>query len=284
MTDRILALIDSSPYAESVCRHAAWIARRLGTGIDLVHVIPKDAPGGSDDYTGTLRLGARTALLQKLAAIDAERAKLAKDRGQALLEDARAVLDQDGIADVREKLRQGELVEAVAELEREARAVVIGKRGEGRSEQFAHLGANLERILRSVTVPVLVASRSFQPISSALIAFDGSESADHAVDRMAQSPVFRGLDLTLTHVGTDNAEIRGKLEAAQAKLAAAGLETRVEILAGDPAATLGQRVAEANTSLLVMGAYGHSRIRSLIIGSTTTAMIRACRIPVLVFR
>jgi len=131
MTDRILALIDSSPYAESVCRHAAWIASRLGTGIDLVHVIPKDAAGGSDDYTGTLRLGARTALLQKLAAIDAERAKLAKDRGQALLEDARAVLDQDGIADVREKLRQGELVEAVAELEREARAVVIGKRGEG---------------------------------------------------------------------------------------------------------------------------------------------------------
>jgi len=36
--------------------------------------------------------------------------------------------------------------------------------------------------------------------------------------------------------------------------------------------------------LLLMGAYGHSRIRNLIIGSTTTSMIRSCKIPVLLFR
>ncbi len=36
--------------------------------------------------------------------------------------------------------------------------------------------------------------------------------------------------------------------------------------------------------LLVMGAYGHSRIRHLVIGSNTTAMVRHCRIPVLLFR
>ncbi|MEQ9334216.1 MAG: universal stress protein [Thalassobaculum sp.] len=34
----------------------------------------------------------------------------------------------------------------------------------------------------------------------------------------------------------------------------------------------------------MMGAYGHSRIRSLIIGSTTTQMIRSCMIPVMLFR
>ena len=32
--------------------------------------------------------------------------------------------------------------------------------------------------------------------------------------------------------------------------------------------------------MLVMGAYSHSRSRSQIIGSTTTAMIRACKVPV----
>jgi nucleotide-binding universal stress UspA family protein len=36
--------------------------------------------------------------------------------------------------------------------------------------------------------------------------------------------------------------------------------------------------------LLVMGAYGHGRIRSLVVGSTTTAMVRRCKIPVLMFR
>jgi nucleotide-binding universal stress UspA family protein len=36
--------------------------------------------------------------------------------------------------------------------------------------------------------------------------------------------------------------------------------------------------------LLVMGAYGHSRVRQLIIGGTTTAMVRTCLIPVLLLR
>jgi len=33
-----------------------------------------------------------------------------------------------------------------------------------------------------------------------------------------------------------------------------------------------------------MGAYGHSRIRNLVIGSTTTEMLRSCTVPVMLFR
>lgn len=36
--------------------------------------------------------------------------------------------------------------------------------------------------------------------------------------------------------------------------------------------------------LLVMGAYGHSRIRSMLLGSTTTQLLRTCPIPVLLLR
>jgi nucleotide-binding universal stress UspA family protein len=43
-------------------------------------------------------------------------------------------------------------------------------------------------------------------------------------------------------------------------------------------------VQENNINLLMMGAYGHSRIRHLIIGSTTTQILRISNIPVLVFR
>jgi nucleotide-binding universal stress UspA family protein len=43
-------------------------------------------------------------------------------------------------------------------------------------------------------------------------------------------------------------------------------------------------VEREGIDLLVMGAYGHSRIRTLIIGSTTTATLRRCPVPVLMFR
>jgi len=38
------------------------------------------------------------------------------------------------------------------------------------------------------------------------------------------------------------------------------------------------------TRLGRMGAYGHSRLRTLIIGSMTAEMVRSCLIPVMLFR
>ena len=54
--------------------------------------------------------------------------------------------------------------------------------------------------------------------------------------------------------------------------------------AGQPDAVIARIVEQEGIGLLVMGAYGHSRIRTLIIGSTTTEMIRSCLIPVMLFR
>ena len=91
MTDKILALVDGSIYSESVCHHAAWAASRLNAGVDLLHVLGRrEAPTG--DLSGTLRLGARTALLEELAELDAQRAKLAQAKGRLILEDAKAVI------------------------------------------------------------------------------------------------------------------------------------------------------------------------------------------------
>ncbi|BET68628.1 hypothetical protein ASA1KI_35460 [Opitutales bacterium ASA1] len=44
------------------------------------------------------------------------------------------------------------------------------------------------------------------------------------------------------------------------------------------------RLRDHHVDLLVIGAYGHSRIRQFIVGSTTTACVRTCLVPVLMFR
>ena len=275
---RILALVDGSAYSASVCHHSAWIAKKLGAAVDLLHLLPDHGAAGAKDFSGALTLGARSQLLQELATLDAQRAKLAAAQGHAILDDAQALIEADGAGPVTQKLRQGDLVETIRSLEPDIRALVIGKRGQGSA------GSNLERILRSATVPVFVASRAFQPIDKVLIAFDASASAMRAVDRMAASPVFAGLEAVLVHAGTDTPALRAALEAARAKLAGGGIEASVQVVAGEPEVALERKIAAEGFGLLVMGAYGHSRIRSLIIGSTTTAMIRACKIPVLLYR
>jgi nucleotide-binding universal stress UspA family protein len=85
-------------------------------------------------------------------------------------------------------------------------------------------------------------------------------------------------------VGAETPETRKRLDDAAAMLRAAGFAAQTGIVQGQADAVIAKHVEADEIDLLVMGAYGHSRIRSLIIGSTTSEMIRSCRIPILLIR
>ena len=281
---KIVALVDGSIYSASVCDHAAWMSRRTGSAVELIHVLGRREAPDRQDLSGTIALGARNALLEELAELDAQRARLISHKGRAILEDARSILDRAGVSTVATRLRHGDIVDAVAEIEGDAGVVMIGKRGEAADFARGHLGSNLERIVRASRRPVFVASRTFQPISKVLLAHDGGMSAMKAVDHVARNPVFSGLAVHVVTVGAPAPEIRRELESARALLRGAGIEAETSVLPGQPEQALGRLVDDAQFDMLVMGAYGHSRIRSLIIGSTTTEMIRSCRVPVVLIR
>ena len=282
---KLIALVDGSVYARSVCDHAAWIAGRTGQPVELLHVLGRrETASVPSDLSGSIALGARTALLSELATLDEQRAKLAQKRGRAILDDAKAAVEEDGVGDVTTRLRIGDLVETVAEMEKDAAMLVIGKRGEGADFAKLHLGSNLERVVRATHKPVFVASRAFTPVERFVIAYDGGASAGRAVECVAGSAMLKGLPCTLLSVGADTAENRSRLDAPAKILRDAGYKVETLLLQGDPDEVIGARVEAEHEGLLVMGAYGHSRIRSLVIGSTTSAMVRRCKIPVLLIR
>ena len=282
---RLLALVDGSHYSASVCDHAAWIARRADASVHVVHLISRRSLGGAEpDLSGSIGLGARTALLNELAELDARTAKLAQRRGRAILADAGDRLDGLGVAHVTTSLRHGEVVETLATLEKGADLVVVGKRGEAAGVDSGHLGSNLERAIRSTSKPALVASRAFREPRRFLIAFDGGRSALEAVDFVASRPRYNDLGCHLVSAGhADRTRLR-QLEGAAATLREAGFEVAAEHVDGPPESTIPAEAEKREADLVVMGAYGHSRIRNLIIGSTTTAVVTACRLPILLFR
>lgn len=281
----LIALIDGSIYSESVCDHAAWAAGRMQASVQIVHAVGRrDTPSAPANLSGSIGLGARTALLEELAELDAQKAKLSQRRGRVLLEEAQARLEEQGVKAITTTLRNGDVVETAHELEKDAELFVIGKRGEAADFAKLHLGSNLERVVRAIHKPILVASRSFKPVKRFMIAFDGGTSAMKAVDHIARSWLFAGLECRLLMAGADTPEARKKLDDAAALLLAAGYQVHADIEPGAAGAAIARRVAADGIDLLVMGAYGHSRIRSMIIGSTTTEMIRSCLIPVMLFR
>ncbi|MEA1941545.1 MAG: universal stress protein [Pseudomonadota bacterium] len=282
---KLIVLVDGSVYGESVCDHAAWVAAKLDAEVELLHVLGRgDLQSAPVNLSGALGLGAKHTLLDELAAHDAERSRLAKERGRAILEVAQARLAEDGTASVSSRLRHGDLVEELHKVEADATLIVVGKRGEAADFAKAHLGSNLERILRTATRPIMVASRAFRPVERALIAFDGGASAKKAVSHIATGKLFTGIPLHLLTVGPDDTPHRAALDAAADELRAAGHEVTATILPGEPEKAIVDYIEAQSISLLVMGAYGHSRIRNLIIGSTTTDMIRKSKVPVMLFR
>ncbi len=283
---KLLALIDGSVYSQSVCDHAVWAAAgERDASARLLHVLGRR--GGSSapaNLSGALEVDGRDALLDELASLDEQQARLAQRRGRIVLEEAKARMVSAGVSDVTVTLRNGDLIETVLEFETDVDCIVIGKRGEAADFAKLHLGSNLERVVRSSTKPVLVASRAFKPIKRFLIAFDGGASAMKAVDYIARGPVFSGLEGEILTVGPDTPESRGALDRMAAMLAAGGHSVRADVLSGQADRVIANRVEQGGIDLLVMGAYGHSRIRNLIIGSTTTEMIRSCLIPIMLFR
>ncbi|MCV6596876.1 MAG: universal stress protein [Mangrovicoccus sp.] len=280
---RLLALVDGSTYSESVCDHAAWAAKRRGSGVTVVHVIGH-RQGAKSDLSGNIGLGARTALLEELAELDAAKAKLAQKRGRAILDDAKARIEAAGVEDVQVRLRTGDLLESLAELEAEHDMVIIGKRGEAADFAKLHLGSNIERVVRASTLPTLVCSRAFQPIARFMLAFDDGPSSLKAVDYLSQSKVFPGLACNLLMVGRGTTTEQRAFEGAATVLEDAGYEVNAQLLRGEPEKVITDQINDGAADVLIMGAYGHSRIRSLIIGSTTTEMVRGCQVPLLLFR
>ena len=113
---KLLALIDGSVYSQSVVDYTAWASQRTQASVELLHVLGRrDVSSAPADYSGNITVDSRDTLLQELAQLDAERARLAQKRGRVILDEAKARLLAAGVAEVRTHLRTGDLVEALQE-------------------------------------------------------------------------------------------------------------------------------------------------------------------------
>jgi len=280
----ILACTDGSQYAASIYQHAAWAAVQSGAPVHVLHVIERDEWRPSADLTGSLGFDASAELMSELVNLDESHARVARLRGKAILEDATRQLKAAGVTEVSTTQRHGSLVETLDEFEQNAGLVVIGKRGEHVDFAKAHLGSNLERVARTTKIPMLAASRAFKPITRFLVAFDAGASVLKAIHYIASEPLLKGAEAHLVAVGKPGGSLKRELEHAATGLRGAGFQVKAELFQGHADDLIAGEVERREIDLLVMGAYGHGIIRSLVIGSTTTSLVRTCHVPVLLFR
>ena len=280
----VIACIDGSSITLAVCDYAAWASRRLDAPLDFLHVLGRTEYPIPTDLSGNIGLGSREHLLQELAELDEKRSRLALEQGRHMLNEARARAIAGGVPDPTSRQRHGELVDTLLEFQSEIRLLVMGRQGEHGDSAGEHIGSHLENVVRTLHRPILVVPADYSEPRRILIAFDGSATTKKAVEMVAASPLFRGLPCHVVMVGADKAESRAQLDWARATLEQAGFEVTASLRSGQVEDVLCAYRDEHQIDLIVMGAYGHSKIREFLVGSTTTKLIRQAKVPLLLLR
>lgn len=281
----ILACTDGSTYASSVYKHSAWAAARLSARVEVLHVLDHHRERASRlDMSGSIGMDASSLLTEELTKLEEAEGRVARLKGKAILDDARHQLAIAGIADITTTQRHGTLVETLEEFEPGCDLVVVGKRGEHAEVAKAHLGRDLERVIRTAVRPILVVEQTYRPVASFLLAYDGSPSVTKALDFALTTPLLKGALCHILRSGHVDDKARWYLDEAADRLRGVGYAVHRHAISDAPEKAILDVLQGEQLDLLVMGAYGHSRIRELILGSTTTTMVRTSPVSVLMFR
>lgn len=179
-----------------------------------------------------------------------------------------------------------EVVEGIADdriVERGQAAdlLVLGREGEHAGQRTALIGGTVDGVLRKASKPVIVVPRGARLAGPLLLAFDGSPgsrlAADLAVDlgSRLREPVYVFVD------SKDKGRAVARFEEARRRLANIGVVREASSTLGRPDVKIIDAARDAAAGLIIMGAFGRSRITEYFLGSNSAAVVRTSPIAVL---
>lgn len=280
----VTACVDGAALSDSVCDYAAWVAQRVNAPLKLLHTIDHHQEHATKtDLTGNLVMDNRDQLLAEYTTEEQARHKARIQEGKALLNAARDRLEPHNAPLIEICLQHGALIDSLVELEERIRILVIGARGRVHEAQRDQIGSKLESMIRSLHRPILVAYDQFIAPQKIMIAYNGKATSEKAIELVANSPLCQGLDCHLVSVSKKGIN-DSLLEAPTARLRNVGLNVTTRILEGKPLEALLNYQTAEKIDLTMMGAYSHTRLHDLIVGSFTTKMLLNTHTPLLLLR
>lgn len=283
--EKVLACVDQSRFADDVADYAAWAAERMAASLEFLHIIERHAEIATQaDHSGAIGIDAQELLLDELSHQDEARSKAQRERGREFLNRLRERALSAGLKTVDMRQRQGSLQSTLREQQNDVSLFVLGRRGASAEHTQRDLGRNVESVVRTLNQPILTVTENFRTPKQVLIAFDGGRMSRRGVQLVANSKLFKGLTVHLLMSGKPRADSQKQLDAARKTLQTAGYDAPASLIAGDPETVIAQQVVAQDIDMLIMGAYSHSPLRSLVLGSKTTDLLRSAKIPALLLR
>ena len=276
---RVIACIDASPCVHATAEAAAWIAKKTGRTLVLLQVLDyRPASYHLGEIGGVIGFESNAMLLKELSELDAKQYELAKQLSDDLLSHvAQNIQEQHQLNPLKLQLKGEFLEQAFNELDAEDIAIV-GKVGEKSAERKKVIGGNVEGIIRGAKSTVLVVGEKFTPPKNFMFAYEHSQICQRMLKRVGCSDLLRDLACHLLYVGEEN----GILEEPKSYLTYAGLNVQTNYLYGQVTEQLLHYEKQHDIDFIVMGAFSHSKLHQLFLGSTTLDIFKQSHMCMLV--
>ncbi len=270
----ILLHVDDAPSFKERMNVAAQLAQRhtahlIGLAPTSVAILP------IGDYMG----GSTQLMAQIQSQLD--------ETAQRAIESFEQTCRRMGLDSWEARLMKDSPVDSMLTSARYSDLIIVGQPGDGGGTDAAGAGF-LEQVLLGAGRPVLMlpSRGSVQKVGErAIIAWDASREAARAVtDALPLLIAAHEVEVAVVNPNKARGQ-HGQEPGADVALFLArhGVKATVKQLVTniDVANTLLSHIADTSADLLVMGGYGHSRVREWVLGGVTRTILGSMTVPVL---
>ena len=282
MFKHILVPLDGSDHAWAALDQAITIAEEEKSDITGLYVV--DVRQTSPSYypfmlADEIYPDVTPAMMEVANQLD----KQLHEQGEATLQQAAARCQEQGVA-CETELADGIVSNIILAQMQQSDLVVMGERGVGAKWSGPMLGSTFEAVVRHAPKPVLVTKDKVRPLHRILVAYDGSDRAQDALDIATHLISERQREMLLLTVDDGHKTREADYEQAVEHLAECGIEAPRLFVKGHPAEKIIETAEKNQSDLIVMGAYGHSRFLKALFGSTVDDVLHSAPCPVLICR
>jgi nucleotide-binding universal stress UspA family protein len=268
MFKNILLAVDGSNYTDSVLSHGIFLAQKFKSRLHVVtiadiRIFEWVTAMGSDGFVPIVPSGV----------YQDESRKILEEKCDKVLKKCSKILKEAKTDFEVEKLF-GPPMDCILERAQIADLLIMGKRGEFSRLETKSLGATVEAVSRNTRKPLIVAEQTFKPIKKILAAYDGSSHANQAL--MFVGHLAEGTSSLVSVICVTNDTEIGKhyIQEAGKYLTNYKVKVNSHLISGHPEKEIVNYAIEQKVDMIGIGAFGHSRIREAILGSTTEHILR----------